>query len=69
MTVAECREVIDVRDRTGVKIGEAFMIRSHPQWLRVREFCLMSEKPTSAIHRTARVRIVSLHPLEPPELD
>jgi predicted dehydrogenase len=26
-----------VRARTGVKIGEAFMIRSYPQWLRVRE--------------------------------
>ena len=24
----------DVRDRTGVKIGEAFMVRTHPQWLR-----------------------------------
>jgi predicted dehydrogenase len=37
MTVAEARELIAVRERTGVKIGEAFMIRSYPQWLRVRE--------------------------------
>ncbi len=37
MTVAESRELIAVRERTGVKIGEAFMIRSYPQWLRVRE--------------------------------
>ena len=26
-----------MRARTGVKIGEAFMIRSHPQWLRTQE--------------------------------
>jgi predicted dehydrogenase len=26
-----------VRDRTGVKIGEAFMIRSYTQWLRLRQ--------------------------------
>ena len=37
LDAAECRELIAVRDRTGVKIGEAFMIRSHPQWLRARE--------------------------------
>ncbi len=33
----EARELINVRDRTGVKIGEAFMVKTHPQWLRVRE--------------------------------
>jgi predicted dehydrogenase len=37
MTVAEAKKLLAVRDRTGVKIGEAFMVRSHPQWLRVRE--------------------------------
>ncbi|MEN6602039.1 MAG: Gfo/Idh/MocA family oxidoreductase [Bryobacteraceae bacterium] len=37
MNVAECRELIQVRDRTGVKVGEAFMVRTHPQWLRARE--------------------------------
>src|SRR5436190_23574018 len=37
MTVAECRTLIAARDRTGVKIGEAFMVRTHPQWLRARE--------------------------------
>ena len=36
LTSAECRELIAVRDRTGVKIGEAFMVRTHPQWLRTR---------------------------------
>ena len=37
LTVAEAETLLAVRSRTGVKIGEAFMIRSHPQWLRVRE--------------------------------
>ncbi len=37
MSVAEVRDLIAVRDRTGVKMGEAFMVATHPQWLRVRE--------------------------------
>jgi predicted dehydrogenase len=37
MSVAEAKTLLDVRARTGVKICEAFMIRSAPQWLRVRE--------------------------------
>jgi predicted dehydrogenase len=37
MTVAEARTLLGVRDRTGVKICEAFMIRSAQQWLRVRQ--------------------------------
>lgn len=37
MTVAEARTLLEVQQRTGVKIGEAFMVRTHPQWLRVRE--------------------------------
>ena len=37
MTVAEARTLLAIRARTGVKIGEAFMIRTHPQWLRLRE--------------------------------
>ncbi len=37
LTVEECRSLIQARDRTGVKIGEAFMVRTHPQWLRARE--------------------------------
>jgi len=36
MSSAECRDLIAARDRTGVKIGEAFMVRLHPQWLRTR---------------------------------
>ena len=37
LTVAEAQSLLAVRARTGVKIGEAFMIRSYPQWLRLRE--------------------------------
>lgn len=34
---AEAQELIAARDRYGVKIGEAFMARTHPQWLRALE--------------------------------
>ena len=37
LTVAEAESLLAIRSRTGVKIGEAFMIRSFPQWLRLRE--------------------------------
>ena len=37
LTVAEARQLLAVRDRAQVKIGEAFMVRTHPQWLRARE--------------------------------
>src|SRR6201993_5490292 len=37
LTVAEAKTLLDVRARTGVKIGEAFMVKTHPQWLRVRD--------------------------------
>jgi predicted dehydrogenase len=37
LTADEARTLLAVRDRAGVKIGEAFMVRTHPQWLRVRE--------------------------------
>lgn len=40
LTVAEARQLLTVRDRTGVKIAEAFMVRCHPQWLRARELVL-----------------------------
>lgn len=33
----EARSLLEVQTRTGVKIGEAFMVRTHPQWLRTRE--------------------------------
>lgn len=37
VTADEARNLLAVRDRTGVKIGEAFMVRTHPRWLRTRE--------------------------------
>jgi predicted dehydrogenase len=37
MHADEARRLLTARDRTGVKIQEAFMVRTHPQWLRVRE--------------------------------
>jgi predicted dehydrogenase len=37
LTAAEAGALLDVRDRTGVVIQEAFMVRTHPQWLAVRE--------------------------------
>src|SRR6202158_5779649 len=37
LTVAEAKTLLAVRNRTKVKIGEAFMVRTHPQWLRTRE--------------------------------
>lgn len=33
MNAAEVRELIAARDRTGVTIGEAFMVQTHPQWV------------------------------------
>jgi predicted dehydrogenase len=33
LSVAEARELLAARDRTGVRIQEAFMVRTHPQWL------------------------------------
>jgi predicted dehydrogenase len=37
LNVADARKLIEARDRTGVKIGEAFMIVSHPQWIRAMD--------------------------------
>jgi len=36
LSSAEARTLIDARDRNGVTIAEAFMVRAHPQWLKVR---------------------------------
>jgi predicted dehydrogenase len=37
MNTAEARTLIAARDRTGVVMGEAFMVRTHPQWIRIME--------------------------------
>lgn len=36
LSVPEVEEMISVRDRCRVKAGEAFMVKSHPQWRDVR---------------------------------
>ena len=36
LNAAEARTLIEVRNRTGVRIQEAFMVRTHPQWLETR---------------------------------
>ena len=36
LTADEAAKLIEVRDRCGVKIEEAFMVRTHPQWLAVK---------------------------------
>jgi predicted dehydrogenase len=51
MTLAEAQSLLAVRDRTGVLIGEAFMIRSHPQWLRLR--ALLDEGRIGALRSIA----------------
>lgn len=37
LSVKETHELIAARDAAGVHIGEAFMTKTHPQWLRARE--------------------------------
>src|SRR5260370_39818100 len=37
LTAEEARTLLAARDRCGVKLGEAFMVKTHPQWLRKRE--------------------------------
>jgi predicted dehydrogenase len=37
LTAAEAGKLLEARERTGVKIEEAFMVRTHPQWIGVLE--------------------------------
>lgn len=37
MNSQEARELLAIQKSTRAKIGEAFMVRTHPQWLRTRE--------------------------------
>ena len=37
LNVKDALPLLEVRDRTGVRIEEAFMVRTHPQWIRVLE--------------------------------
>lgn len=37
MNAAEVRDLVTVCDKTNVKIQEAFMVRTHPTWLKVKD--------------------------------
>jgi predicted dehydrogenase len=37
LDVADARKLIEARDRTGRLVQEAFMVRTHPQWITARE--------------------------------
>jgi predicted dehydrogenase len=37
LNLPEARKLLEIRDHTKVKIGEAFMVLTHPQWLRARQ--------------------------------
>jgi predicted dehydrogenase len=37
LTAQEAEQLVQVRERTGKLVAEAFMVRFHPQWLRARE--------------------------------
>jgi predicted dehydrogenase len=37
LTVDEAKELLEARNRTGMEIAEAFMVRTHPQWVKVFE--------------------------------
>jgi predicted dehydrogenase len=43
MNAAEAEQLLAVRDRTKVKIGEAFMVATAPQWVRLREIVQSGE--------------------------
>ena len=43
LNAGEAATLIAARDRTGVKIQEAFMVRTHPQWLKAIEICRSGE--------------------------
>src|SRR6185312_3271025 len=43
MNREEALRMIAARDRTGVKAGEAFMVRVHPQWIRTAEIVQSGE--------------------------
>lgn len=53
LSAEEARTLIAARDRTGVTVAEAFMVRAHPQWRRVRD--LVREG------RVGELRLVTAH--------
>jgi len=61
MSTAECRELLAARDRFQVKISEAFMVRTHPQWVRARELARSGEIGDLR----AVMAVISFHNSEP----
>jgi predicted dehydrogenase len=53
LSAAEARELAAVRDECGVQIGEAFMVRVHPQWLAAHELVRQG--------RAGAVRLITGH--------
>jgi predicted dehydrogenase len=53
MSASEARELLVARDRNGVQVGEAFMVRVHPQWLKARELVRAG--------RIGELRLVTCH--------
>ncbi len=53
MSASDAERLLEVRDRTGVQVAEAFMVRAHPQWAAVRE--LIAEG------RIGELRVVTGH--------
>jgi predicted dehydrogenase len=49
LSVAEVRELIRARNASGVQIAEAFMVRTHPQWLRAKEILQSGRLGTVAL--------------------
>ena len=43
LTVSEASSLLRTRDRTGMKIQEAFMVRTHPQWCKALELVKAGE--------------------------
>lgn len=39
----DVQQLIEARDKFGVKAGEAFMVKSHPQWLKAKEIIQKGE--------------------------
>lgn len=37
LSMADVKEVMEARDQYGVKVGEAFMVKTHSQWIKTRE--------------------------------
>lgn len=37
LSAGECRKLIETCDKAGVKAGEAFMVHTHPQWVRAKQ--------------------------------